>query len=65
VTHFATPDGEFSPMEAELASILNSDAAPIDSFVPLGLVLVTKELTFNIVLLALATGLDIDQWWAQ
>lgn len=65
MTHFAIPDGDFSPTEAELASILDSDAVLIDSFEPLGLVLITRELSFSIVLLALNTGLDVDGWWSR
>jgi hypothetical protein len=63
--HFAIPDGEFSPTEAELASILDCEAALTDGFVPLGLVLVTSELRFSIVLLALTNGIDVDRWWAR
>jgi hypothetical protein len=65
VTHFAIPDGEFSPVEAEFASILDDDTPLIGSFAPVGLVLVTRDLSFSILLLALATGLDIDQWWTR
>ena len=65
MTHFAIPDGEFSPTEAELASVLDSDVVPIDSFVPQGLALVPRELTFSIVLLSLAAGLDVDGWWSR
>jgi hypothetical protein len=62
--HFAIPDGEFSPAEAELASILDCEAAPTDGFVPLGLALVTSELRFSIFLLALTSGIDVNWWWA-
>lgn len=65
MTHFATPDGEFSPAEAELASVLDSDSALLDGFAPLGLALIASELTFSIILLTIAAGLDIDEWWAQ
>lgn len=65
MTHFATPDGEFSPAEAEFASTLDDDTLLIDTFAPVGLTLVTRDVSFSVLLLALTTGLDIDQWWTR
>ena len=64
MTHFAIPEGGSSPMEAELASFLDG-ATLYDSFTPPGLEFIEQELAFSIVLLALAAGLDIDQWWSR
>ena len=65
MTHFAIPDGDFSPSEAVLASMLDRDLASVDGFMPLGLLLVAKKQRMTIVLIAMATGLDVDGRWPR
>lgn len=65
MTQFAIPGDAFSPAEAELACAIECEALPIEGFAPLGLVLVPTDLTTSIVVLAEATGLDVDRWWAK
>ena len=67
MTHFAIPDGVFSPAEAGLASVLDDDATRLDRFVPLGLLLFARDCRFTVVLIATATGtgFDADDWWAR
>lgn len=62
MTYFAIPRNASSPAEAELASVLDNAARPLDGLTPVGLVLIAKDLTLNVVLLALAARLDIDSW---
>ena len=59
MSHFAIPDGDFSPAEAKLASTFGSDAVPFDTFAPIGLALVARDIAFAAGLLAVATGLDV------
>jgi len=67
MTHFAIPDGVFSPAEAGLASVLDVDATRLDRFAPLGLLLIVRDRRFAVVLIATATatGFDADSWWSR
>ena len=64
MTHFAIPDDEFLPLEAEPAYGLD-DLMLAEGIEPLGLSLVGKDLTFTIVIFALAAGIDAEQWWSR
>lgn len=66
MTHFAIPGDEFLPLEAEPVSIFDlGDMMLADGFEPLGLSLVTRDLTFTIVTFALAAGFDAAGWWSR
>lgn len=63
VTHFAIPDGGFSPAEAELAAALDGSAADIEGLVPLGLLVSATEHQLTVLLIAIVLGFDADGWW--
>lgn len=65
MTHFAIPDGVFSPAEAELAAILDNGATQLSGFAPLGLVFIVRGGRVTVVLIATAIGFDTDGWWSR
>ena len=70
MTHFAIPDDEFPPLEDEdedeFVPILDdSDMTFAGGFAPLGLSLISKDLTFTIVIFAFAAGVDSARWWSR
>lgn len=66
MTHFAIPGDESPPLEAGLDPLFGGDdMAFADGIEPLGLSLVTKELTFTLVIFALAAGYDAASWWSR
>jgi hypothetical protein len=62
VTHFAIPDGEFLPLEAEPVP-MPDDMLLATGIEPLGMSLIGRDLSFTIVIFALATGVDVGRWW--
>ena len=66
MTHFAIPGDEFPPLEDEFVPLLDDgDMMLAAGFEPLGLSLITKDLTFTLVIFALATGVDAAAWWSR
>lgn len=65
MTHFAIPDGVFSPAQAELTSILANGATQLSDFAPLGLVFIARDGRVTVVLIATAIGFDADGWWSR
>ena len=64
MTHFAIPDDEFLSLEDEPVSGLD-DLMLAEGIEPLGLSLVGKDLTFTIVIFAVAAGIDAGKWWRR
>lgn len=64
MSHFAIPDDEFLSLETEPFSGLD-DLMLTEGIEPLGLSLVGKDLTFTIVIFALAAGIDAGKWWSR
>ncbi|WP_194893741.1 hypothetical protein [Catenulispora pinisilvae] len=64
MTHFASPDDEFLPLEDEPVPGLD-DMMLAEGIEPLGLSLVSKDLTFTLVIFALMAGIDAEKWWSR
>ncbi|WP_194909686.1 hypothetical protein [Catenulispora rubra] len=64
MTHFAIPDDEFLPFEDEPVPGLD-DMLLAEGIKPLGLSLVGVDLTFGIVVFAVAAGIDVGKWWSR
>ena len=66
MTHFAIPGDEFPPLEAGLDPLFDADGMAFASGIePLGLSLVTKDVTFTLVIFALVVGYDVAAWWSR
>ena len=67
MTHFAIPDDEFLSLEdeEEFVPILDDGDMAAYGFAPLGFSLVSKDLTFTIVIFAFAAGVNGARWWSR
>jgi hypothetical protein len=66
VSHFAIPSDESLSLEDEFVPLLDDgDMLLAGGIEPLGLSLISKDLTFTIVIFALAVGVDAARWWSR
>jgi hypothetical protein len=71
MTHFAIPEDDFPDLDDEFALLEDDpvsslrDALLADGIKPLGLALVPQEVTFGLVIFAMAAGVDAGKWWSR